>query len=229
MDEQQDTSSRLTFLRDFLISRLARRKRRRIFDRIYSTGAWGGTESVSGPGSGVERASLFRADLESLLRELNVRTLLDAPCGDFRWLATFELPIDRYVGVDIVPALVARNRDQYENDRRRFYVADMVCDLLPRVDLILCRDGMVHLCDAEIVATLRNFKKSGSRWMLTNTFVEHANHTDITTGEWRALNLTLPPFNLPPPEQIIDEHCLGYDGQYRDKCLALWSLPSLQV
>src|ERR1051326_412788 len=80
-------------------------RRRAEFTGIFEQNAWGAPESVSGPGSNVARASLFRADLEALVRSIKPRTLLDAPCGDFNWLRHFDLGIERYVGIDIVPAL----------------------------------------------------------------------------------------------------------------------------
>jgi hypothetical protein len=202
-------------------------RRRRLFSSIFEQNAWGDCESVSGPGSSRVRAALFRADLEALVRGLKVRTLLDVPCGDFNWLGDFDLGIERYVGVDIVPALIARNRAKFGSKRRRFLVRDMVCDRLPRVDLIFCRDGLVHLSHAEIFAALRNFKRSGSKWLLTNTFVGH-----VANGElpgWNPLNLQAPPFALPQPLHVIDEKCLGYGGAYRDKRLALWRLSDLDI
>src|ERR1043166_2464489 len=84
-------------------------RRRAEFTGIFQQNAWGDPESVSGPGSNVARASLFRADSEALGRGLKPRTLLDVPCGDFNWLRHFDLGIERYVGIDIVPVLIARN------------------------------------------------------------------------------------------------------------------------
>jgi hypothetical protein len=220
---------RMVSLRGLLTSWSEKRRRRRIFDEIYRANTWGDPESFSGPGSGVARASLFRPAFEALLREFQVRTLLDAPCGDFNWLGTFDLSLDHYIGVDIVPALIARNNARHDSKRRRFLVADIVNDRLPCADLILCRDGIVHFSDAEVFATLRNFKRTGSRWLLANTFIEHDNHPDIVTGAWRPLNLERAPFHLPPPVQTIDEQCFGLGGQYRDKRLALWCLASLPV
>jgi hypothetical protein len=202
-------------------------RRRRVFNSIFEQNAWGDCESVSGPGSNRARASLFRADLEALVRSLKVRTLLDVPCGDFNWLCEFGLGIERYVGVDIVPALIARNRIKYGCKRRRFLVRDMVSDRLPRADMIFCRDGLVHLSHAEIFATLRNFKRSGSTWLLTNTFVNRTMNQELPG--WHPLNLQAPPFALPPPRHVIDERCLGYDGAYRDKRLALWRLSELRI
>ena len=211
---------------DFFSSRGERRRRRQAFAEIYETNAWGNSESHSGPGSALARASEFRHHFELLSRELGVRTLLDACCGDFHWLSTFELQLHEYIRVDILPALITSNRLQYGCAGRRFIAPDIITDRLPRADLVLCRDGIGHLCDADVIAALRNFKRSGSCWLLTNTFVCHQSQSDIAAGAWRPLNLQLPPSNLPPPEQTIDEQCLGYDGRYRDKRLALWRLAS---
>ena len=207
----------------------ATRERRRIFEAILRDNAWGSAESVSGPGSDIARATLFRPDFEALIRALGVRTLLDVPCGDFNWLGEFDLGLERYTGVDILPELISRNRKRHASPRRRFLLRDMVRDRLPRADMILCRDGLVHLTDADVFATLRNFKRTGSTWLLTNTFEERPGNPPIATGEWRPLNLQAPPFMLPPPAQVIDEQCLGYGGVYRDKRLSLWRLADLQL
>jgi hypothetical protein len=198
----------------------ARSARQQAFGDIYAEKRWGDGESVSGPGSDVARASLFRIDFETLLRELGVRVLLDAGCGDLNWLPTFDLRGIRIIGVDIVPDLISANR--LRRPELRCELADIVCDPLPKADLVLCRDGLVHLSNADIVAALANFHRSGARWLLTNTFVDRSENPDIAAGEWRPLNLCVPPFSLPAPYRVIDEHCLGYDGAYRDKRLALW-------
>ena len=205
----------------------ATRERRRIFEGIIRENVWGDPESVSGPGSNAARAALFRPAFEALVHDLAVHTLLDIPCGDFNWIGDFDLPIQRYIGADIIPALIAHNRARSHGRRQRFVVADMVCDALPRADLILCRDGLVHLSHNDIFATLKNFKRSRSTWLLTSTFVGHPENIDIATGGWRTLNLQTAPFNFPPPVRMIDEQCLGYGGAYRDKRLALWQLEAL--
>jgi len=56
-----------------------------IFLAIYQANLWGSQESRSGPGSTLARAADFLPDLVALLRTLNTRVLLDAPCGDFTW------------------------------------------------------------------------------------------------------------------------------------------------
>jgi len=199
---------------------LGRAARQQAFVKIYAANIWADGESVSGPGSTVERASLFRPELEALLRELNIDSLLDAGCGDFNWLPRFHLGSIRVLGVDIVPELVSANSKRHPGIE--FVVADIVSDPLPRTDLILCRDTLGHLPNADVTRALTNFRRSGATWLLTNTFVSHDRNSDIVAGSWRPLNLQMPPFALPAPSRMVDERCLGHEGIYRDKRLALW-------
>src|SRR5690242_13495129 len=89
-------------------------------ERIYTTNLWGSAESVSGLGSAPAEMRALRATLLDLLKDLHVRTLVDAPCGDFGWLGDGDLPVESYVGLDIVESLVARNAAAYGDARRRF-------------------------------------------------------------------------------------------------------------
>jgi len=203
--------------------------RQQVFTTIYRENAWGDPESISGPGSSVARATQFRAEFEQLLQELGIRSLLDAPCGDFNWLSGFDLALDSLIGIDIVPEIIAQNRARHIEKHLRFEVLDIVSDALPAADLILCRDGLVHFSFADVVSALKNFKRSGSHWLLTNTFVAHHANADIATGQWQPLNLQDPPFGLPPPVHSLDEKCLGHGGVYRDKRLALWRLRDLDL
>jgi hypothetical protein len=158
------------------------------------------------------------------LKRLEVRALLDAPCGDFNWAAPVAAAVESYVGVDVVPELIAANI-QSAGTQPRFLCADLTRDRLPPADLILCRDCLVHFSFADIRAALRNFRRSGATWLLTTTFIDpNRRNEDIGSGGWRALNLELPPFRFPPPSALIDEHCEHTGGIYRDKRLGLWKI-----
>jgi hypothetical protein len=87
----------------------------------------------------------------------------------------------------------------------------------------------VHFAFADIWRALRNFQQSGSRYLLTTTFIEHDDNPDVATGGWRPLNLERPPFCFPPPVAVVDERCLHSGGRGRDKRLALWELASLST
>ncbi|MFL5384936.1 MAG: class I SAM-dependent methyltransferase [Longimicrobiaceae bacterium] len=201
---------------------------RAVFTRVYRRNVWGNAESVSGPGSTESRGADFRDELIGLLRRLDARVLLDAPCGDFNWIGPVADAVPRYVGVDVVPELVERVRAAHGSERRTFACADLARDPLPRADVILCRDGLVHFSFREIRAALRNFRRSGATHLLATTFVDTARNVDIRTGGgWRALNLQAPPFAFPPPLELVDERCTSYGGRYRGKRLGLWRIDAL--
>lgn len=198
-----------------------------IFARIYRLRSWGDGESRSGPGSGLARTEAIRADLASLVHSLGVRSLLDAGCGDFHWMQATAVGLANYIGVDIVDEIVQACAAQYAHPGCDFACLDITRDPLPRVDLILCRDVLPHFSYADIDRALDNFARSGSTWLLTNTFVDRDANADIATGDWRPINLERAPFLLPAPSFVIDERCHHTGGIYRDKRLSLWSVSSI--
>lgn len=201
-------------------------RRRSIWQRSHAAGMFGDGESVSGPGSSLVQTQAIRKRLPDLLAKLGVASMLDAPCGDHHWLSLMRLGVN-YVGVDIVPDLIDRNRRAFPE--REFRVADIVTDQLPRADLIFCRDALVHYDHASVLAILQNFQRSGAQWLLTTTFPSYDENHDIGVGQWRPLNLEEAPFLLPAPDLLLVERCTEGDGRYRDKSLGLWRLAELDL
>ena len=190
------------------------------FKHIYETNHWDEAESVSGPGSTLEETEPIRRELPALLAELGASSLLDLPCGDFHWMQHTDLSGVRYIGGDLVGDIIERNRAEYARDGVEFQRLDLVNDSLPAVDVILCRDCIVHLSFADAQAALSNIARSGAGWLLATSFPSVTRNDDIVTGQWRPINLTLPPFNLPEPEQVIGEMC--NESEFADKNLSLW-------
>ena len=197
------------------------------FAPFYTENRWGDAESVSGPGSNLERTAKLRRELPLLLEEIGARTLVDAPCGDFNWMKDAELGIKKYIGADIIPDLIARNQGLYGNDRTEFLFLDLTRDRLPRVDVILCRDCFIHFSYRHIAAAIRNFKRSGSTYLLTNSYPGWQKNANIRTGDFRHINLTLPPFNFPSPLRQINEKRPEEEAQFFNKILGLWKLSDL--
>ncbi len=192
------------------------------FERIHATNLWGAATSRAGLGSEVAATAALAAGLPPLLARLGVTTLLDAPCGDTRWLPA--LPGVAVVGVDIVPAIVERARRETGGD---FRVADLTRDPLPRADAVLCRDCLVHLSFANIARAVANVAASGATWLLTTTFTDFADNRDADDGDWRALNFSRAPFGWPPPRDLIVEDCTEGGGGWADKALGVWRLADL--
>ncbi|MDP6754399.1 MAG: class I SAM-dependent methyltransferase [Verrucomicrobiota bacterium] len=196
------------------------------FRHIYETNHWNEAESVSGPGSTLEETEPIRRELPALLAELGAASLLDLPCGDFHWMQQTDLGSVRYIGGDLVGDLIERNRAQHARDGVAFQKLDLVHDTLPAVDAVLCRDCLVHLSFADAQAALANIARSGAAWLLTTSFPGVTRNDDIVTGQWRPINLTLPPFNLPEPAKVIAENCT--ETEFADKTLSLWAVESLK-
>ena len=196
----------------------------RLFTHIYRTNLWGGDESRSGLGSALAETAQLRAAIPAVLSDVGARNLLDIPCGDFGWMSGVELEGIDYTGADIVEEIVARNRERFESASRRFVRLDLVSDPLPRADVVLCRDCLVHLSFEKIFRALENVARSGSRYLLTTTFLEHETNEDAEDGDWRMLNLERPPFSFPAPLAVVVEGCTEGGGAYADKALALWPI-----
>ena len=185
---------------------------------------------MSGEGSNLTRTAVVRAALPGLLARHGVRSLLDAPCGDFYWMKEVDLGDVDYIGVDIVPEIIARDVELYAGPHRRFLLGDLVDGSLPKADLILCRDCLVHLPYHETRKALENFRRSGATWLLTTTFTGPRENHDIAIGDWRAINLEQPPYNFPRPVDVICEESDEVDeelGAFADKSLGLWRLAEI--
>jgi 2-polyprenyl-3-methyl-5-hydroxy-6-metoxy-1,4-benzoquinol methylase len=195
------------------------------FQRIHDTNLWGAAASTSGLGSEVDATAVLRAELPRLLQKLGVTSLLDAPCGDAGWINAANLGV-RYVGVDIVPALIEGLRANAAAGaiKSEYHLADITADALPRCDAILCRDALVHLSFANIERAVANFRSSGATWLIATTFAEWQVNRDCEDGDWRALNFERAPFHWGPPVELVNENCLEAGGGWRDKSLGVWRL-----
>lgn len=175
--------------------------------------------SRSGHGSTPETTRALRQALRPTLARLEVRSVLDAACGDWAWAREIDWTGVSYLGVDIVPDIVARNQALFGRPGVSFECKNILVDELPRADAILCRDCLFHLSLPQTLRALGRFARSGAKYLLTTTY--HAGkNVDVATGSWYPINLMAPPFNFPPPVEEFEE---GYQG----KSFAVWTFPSL--
>lgn len=196
-----------------------------VFYKIYKENYWGSEESISGSGSDSIQTNVIIKELEKLFQDYQIKTLLDAPCGDFNWMNQVNLEGIEYLGMDIVEELIQKNLSNYQDRPKvNFQTGNILTDNLPAVDLILCRDCLVHFSLKDIYRALDNFKKSGAKYLLTSSFIKHRDNLDIQTGYWRPINLQAAPFYLPDPILTIDEKCTEGGGKHKDKSLVLYNL-----
>jgi hypothetical protein len=211
-------------LRDSARDRVVgRRHRREVFQRIYDQNLWGDPESVSGIGSGTFATETIRRELPTLFERYGIRSLLDAPCGDFYWMQHIVRSLDRYVGVDIVPQLIERNSMRHGTSRVSFLCADVSSDPLPTADAVICRDCFIHLPTRLIRTALANFRESGARYLLLTNNFDAGRYHDVPIGSFRPVNFLRSPFSFPTPVDAISE------DTDNTRQLCLWALDALDI
>lgn len=193
--------------------------RRRIFTGIWQDNFWGNAESRSGSGSTMAATAALRDWLPRTLDFLGVRILGDAGCGDLNWMKELTRTLRCYFGFDIVPELVDDLRSRFQDRPNCFFSeADVVTATLPECDAILCRDCLTHLTPDGAFMALQGFRRSGSRFLIATTHAVGRN-VWVNNGGWYPMDLTVAPFNLPPPRISLREG--------KTKMLGVWSMDEL--
>jgi hypothetical protein len=206
----------------------AQQPAREAFSAIYRRGLWGrgGTDSFySGVGSHdplivehyVAAVSRF---IESLPRRPSA---VDLGCGDFNIGSRVHALCATYVGCDVVPELVDRNRAAFPNVE--FRCVDIVSDPLPAGDVAFIRQVLQHLNNAQISQVLEKLRTY--RFLVVTEHLPDGNgfvpNLDKPCGLDIRLDrhpisgvvLTEPPFGLVPrSEQVICEE-RGFGGTIR--------------
>lgn len=180
-----------------------------IFTQIYKRRLWdtSGSGSVSGLGSTLNATVGIREKLPSLVQSLGVKTILDAPCGDFNWMSVVlpELEINSYIGVDIVEEIIKSNK-KYSCDKVKFLKKDIILESLPEADLIVCRHCLIHLNFKDGIQIIKNFKSTGATYLLITTNPQIKENKEIlSAGSFRPVNLEISPFNLPKNIGFIND------------------------
>jgi hypothetical protein len=202
-------------------NKIANKTVEEVFEYIYQEKIWGKKESISGGGSSYQHTQTILTALPKLLKQYKIKTILDLPCGDFNWMQHIDLEGITYIGGDIVKALIDSNTVKHERKNIHFQQLNIIKDPLPAADLLICRDCLVHLSIEQIKLSLTNIKAHSIQYLLVTSFPKTTTNIDILPGEWRKVNLELPPFNLQPIATIREEK-----GGGSDKSLLLVDLRS---
>ena len=207
--------------------KLERKAPGEVFTAYYHKNKWGDEQSRSGKGSNLLATETLRRILPELVAELGVQSFLDLPCGDYFWMQHTDLGVAQYTGGDIVADLIADNRARFAREGVDFEVIDLIEGPMPKHDLVFVRDCLVHLSTEHVKAAIANIKASGSKWLLTTTFPGAGTNEEISTGQWRSIDLQAAPFGLPAPVKLLEEGQEDAPGQLPNKMLGLWRLSDL--
>jgi hypothetical protein len=196
------------------------------FTKIFHDFGWGEYDSKSGPGSSVSNTKEIREGLKHIIEQYNVKSILDIPAGDFNWMKKVDLSNVNYLGADIVKEIVDFNNDKFKQNNVNFIELDLIKDDLPDVDMIISRDCFIHFSFKNIFKSLKNIKKSDSRYLFVSTYPDVKENINIRTGYNFNINLQIAPFNLPDPILLIEEKSQSGPKHGR-KCVGLWEVANI--
>jgi protein YibB len=153
--------------------------------------------SGSGVGSTPENTAEYRAFLQQFMARNRVRSVVDFGCGEWQFSQLIDWSGVGYLGVDLVPAMIEKNRHDFGGDNIAFEKFESLAKL-PRADLLLCKDVLQHLPNKVVKDYLVAFRKKYRFSLITND-EEPAGilNTDIDIGGWRTLRLDREPFREP--------------------------------
>lgn len=220
---------------------------REIFQDVYTNWRFGGwPESKSGGGSTLDETEGIRQQIKQLVKDKEIKSVVDIPCGDFNWMKDIVYSFESYTGCDIVPELIQDNQ-KYANSIIKFQELDLTQNDIPEADLLIVRDVIGHLTLEDGKKVIQNILKSKCKYLLTTTWYNvndenyHLTHnnTDNTVtldAQWERgaaafypVCLHSEPFNLPKPTLYIEEKTKvdNYDNGVR-KGLAFYELDNLR-
>ena len=198
------------------------------FTYIYETKGWGFNETVSGDGSMLGYTENLRRELPNVFQKFNVKTLLDAPCGDLNWMKMVldACPEIQYIGADIVKPLIESNRQHFSGQGMSFLELDITRDALPPADLMICRDCLFHLPVADVWHFVENFVRSQIPYLLTTSHIgDNIVNPNLIPGHFDLLNLMMAPYYFPQETlHAIDD----WIEPYPPRRMYVWSREQLQ-
>ncbi len=194
---------------------------------------FGTPETFCGHGSYRINAIDAKKFINNIIFNYCIESMLDIGCGDLNWIdidfiTKGEFGVN-YTGYDFDEGFIKQNKKRFP--RCLFKQKDVrLLTELPKVDLILCRDLLLHLETIHIESLLNVFLHSGSRWLITNNYCIDKNKNLNSSMKYsrrkrksRTINLNLEPYNWPKSKkQIAEIKCA--DNRY----LCLWDLDKVR-
>lgn len=180
--------------------------------QVYEMKLWGNENSDFYSGAGSHHPELVKPYIDVLTSFFtsfkNPLTVCDLGCGDFNVGKQLVKHTKRHVAVDIVPDLIAHNKEKFKEEKLEFHCLDIAVDELPAGDCALVRQVLQHLSNAEVQSILK--KLADFKYVILTEHVPEGDFTpnkEIISGQGirlknkSGLNVLAPPFNL----KVIEE------------------------
>ncbi len=185
------------------------------FEKIHEQNLWNSKETKSGEGSEIDYTKNLRNHLPNLIEKYEIKSIVDAPCGDFNWMKLVLPKVNiQYTGLDIVETIVRENQKQFASDKINFSQADICRNPLPQCDLLIVRDCLIHLSFEDLNRFLQNISQSKYKYLLTNSYIvkEDFINRNIITGDGRPIDIFKSPFEFSQASVLerIQDYPEGY-------------------
>ena len=169
------------------------------FDRFrsYYDGTDPAWDGGSGAGSDPFYNIPYRMFLERFIHLNGIRTVVDIGCGDWMFSRYLNLSGVRYRGFDVVESVVERNASRFGAENVRFDVMPRDLADVPVADLLIMKDVLQHLPDAEIFRHRSELFDRFPRCLLTNSHrkIDAPQNVDLGRyGDFRCLDLNAAPY-----------------------------------
>ncbi|MFV3074587.1 class I SAM-dependent methyltransferase [Niveispirillum fermenti] len=187
----------------------------KIFQDVYKSEIWGKDKSGFCSGLGSVDPDIVLPYCRAVLFFLNAigqkQSVVDFGCGDFKVGSRLRPYFAAYTACDIVPELIESHKQQYKDLNVDFRCIDATVEELPQAEIIIIRQVLQHLSNADILKLLPKFKKFKYIIFTDHTPV-HRKFTpnlDITTGGYTrmqagsGLDLLSHPFYLEPRVEYL--------------------------
>lgn len=172
-----------------------------------------------GNGSTIEVTIGVREFIEKCISKYNIKSISDAACGDYLWMKLVNKQGASYHGYDINEVMIEEIKQKYKEVDFSYF--DVVHETLPKTDLIICRDCLFHLTTEDGVNTIKNFKESGSKYLMSTTFDYVDKNFDLQNAHERygvrRINIKISPYNLGESIEKIYEPVF-------DRYFCLWKI-----
>lgn len=172
-----------------------------VFTAIYDTAVWGKNsegQGFSGGGSLLENSKIYINYLENFIKTHDIKTIVDAGCGDWEFSKYVNWNDAFYVGYDVVASVIAKNIKNYSKENISFVHGNLLAEDLPKADLLLCKHVLQHLTNADILLFIQQLPKFKYCLITNEVYPEtlSSDGSDTEIGGGHKIDLTLPPFNL---------------------------------
>ena len=218
---------KISYYNNFSKSKFSKLTNQERFEKIYNENSWESNESRSGIGSEIKNTKEVLRAINQIIKQYNIKSIIDIPCGDFNWMSSLDMKNINYKGFDIVNSAIEENNKNFKKTNINFYCSDITSSELTKGDLMFVRDCLVHFSYEDIKKSIFRIKQSKSKYLMSTSFVNLEKNIDIYSAGWRPVNLEKEPFNFPKPLITFNEKCNEMDGIYADKSICLWEIEKL--